>query len=92
MLAHAETMTVTEPAAVTEMVASLRAQLGEAALVELTAVIAFAELRHARTSRSALNRMVSLRYSGSSRWPIPPRGVADVTSDCWLSLRGRSRN
>ena len=42
VLAYAEAMTVTEPTVTDEMVASLRAQLGEAALVELTAVIAFA--------------------------------------------------
>ncbi len=42
VLAYAEAMTVTEPAVTDEMVQSLRAQLGEAALVELTAVIAFA--------------------------------------------------
>jgi alkylhydroperoxidase family enzyme len=41
-LAYAEAMTVTEPTVTDEMVASLRAQLGDAALVELTAVIAFA--------------------------------------------------
>src|SRR3954453_6180443 len=44
VLAYAEAMTVTEPTVTDEMVASLRAQLGEAALVELTAVIAFATL------------------------------------------------
>ena len=33
---------MTEPTVTDELVASLRAQLGEAALVELTAVIAFA--------------------------------------------------
>ncbi|MFL6059896.1 MAG: carboxymuconolactone decarboxylase family protein [Marmoricola sp.] len=42
VLAYAEAMTVTEPAVTDEMVASLRGQLGDAALVELTAVIAFA--------------------------------------------------
>jgi alkylhydroperoxidase family enzyme len=42
VLAYAEAMTVTEPTVTDEMVASLRDQLGEAALVELTAVIAFA--------------------------------------------------
>jgi alkylhydroperoxidase family enzyme len=42
VLAYAEAMTVTEPTVTDDMVASLRAQLGEAALVELTAVIAFA--------------------------------------------------
>ena len=42
VLEYAEAMTVTEPTVTDEMVASLRAQLGEAALVELTAVIAFA--------------------------------------------------
>ena len=42
VLAYAEAMTVTEPTVTDEMVASLRAQLGDAALVELTAVIAFA--------------------------------------------------
>jgi alkylhydroperoxidase family enzyme len=42
VLAYAEAMTVTEPVVTDEMVASLRAQLGDAALVELTAVIAFA--------------------------------------------------
>lgn len=41
-LAYAEAMTVTQPTVTDEMVASLRAQLGDAALVELTAVIAFA--------------------------------------------------
>jgi alkylhydroperoxidase family enzyme len=35
-------MTLTEPAVTDAMVASLRAQLGDAALVELTATIAFA--------------------------------------------------
>ncbi len=42
VLAYAEAMTVTEPAVTDEMVASLRDQLGDAALVELTAVIGFA--------------------------------------------------
>ena len=42
VLAYAEAMTVTEPTVTDEMVASLRTQLGDAALVELTAVIAFA--------------------------------------------------
>lgn len=42
VLAYAEAMTVTEPTVTDEMVASLRAQLGDAALVELTAVIGFA--------------------------------------------------
>jgi alkylhydroperoxidase family enzyme len=42
VLEYAEAMTVTEPSVTDEMVASLRAQLGDAALVELTAVIAFA--------------------------------------------------
>ena len=42
VLAYAEAMTVTPPTVTDEMVASLRAQLGDAALVELTAVIAFA--------------------------------------------------
>jgi alkylhydroperoxidase family enzyme len=41
-LAYAEAMTVTPPVVTDEMVASLRRQLGDAALVELTAVIAFA--------------------------------------------------
>jgi len=42
VLTYAEAMTVTEPTVTDEMVASLRAQLGDAALVELTAIIAFA--------------------------------------------------
>jgi alkylhydroperoxidase family enzyme len=42
VLAYAEAMTLTEPAVTDAMVASLRAQLGDAALVELTATIAFA--------------------------------------------------
>ena len=42
VLAYAEAMTVTEPTVTDEMVASLRARLGEAALVELSAVVAFA--------------------------------------------------
>jgi alkylhydroperoxidase family enzyme len=42
VLAYADAMTETEPTVTDEMVASLRAQLGDAALVELTAVIAFA--------------------------------------------------
>ena len=42
VLAYAEAMTVTPPTVTDEMVASLRTQLGDAALVELTAVIAFA--------------------------------------------------
>jgi alkylhydroperoxidase family enzyme len=42
VLTYAEAMTVTEPTVTDEMVASLRVQLGDAALVELTAVIAFA--------------------------------------------------
>ncbi len=42
VLAYAEAMTETEPTVTDEMVASLRSQLGDAALVELTAVIAFA--------------------------------------------------
>ena len=42
VLGYAEAMTETEPTVTDEMVASLRAQLGDAAVVELTAVIAFA--------------------------------------------------
>lgn len=42
VLSYAEAMTETEPTVTDQMVASLRAQLGDAALVELTAVIAFA--------------------------------------------------
>ncbi|MCW2856000.1 MAG: Carboxymuconolactone decarboxylase [Marmoricola sp.] len=42
VLAYAEAMTVTQPTVTDEMVASLRAQLGDSALVELTAIIAFA--------------------------------------------------
>jgi alkylhydroperoxidase family enzyme len=42
VLAYAEAMTETEPTVTDEMVASLRGQLGDAALVELTAVVAFA--------------------------------------------------
>jgi alkylhydroperoxidase family enzyme len=42
VLAYAEAMTETEPTVTDEMVASLRRQLGDPALVELTAVIAFA--------------------------------------------------
>lgn len=42
VLAYAEAMTETQPTVTDEMVASLRKQLGDAALVELSAVIAFA--------------------------------------------------
>ena len=42
VLAYAEAMTETEPTVTDEMVASLRSQLGDAAVVELTAIIAFA--------------------------------------------------
>ena len=42
VLAYAEAMSQTEPTVTDEMVASLRAQLGDAALLELTAVIGFA--------------------------------------------------
>ena len=42
VLAYAEAMTETEPTVTDEMVAFLRTQLGDAALIELTAVIAFA--------------------------------------------------
>jgi len=42
VLAYAEAMTETEPTVTDEMVASLRTQLGDAAVIELTAVIAFA--------------------------------------------------
>jgi alkylhydroperoxidase family enzyme len=42
VLAYAEAMTDTEPTVTDEMVASLREQLGDAAVIELTAVIAFA--------------------------------------------------
>ncbi len=44
VLAYAEAMTVTEPTVTDEMVESLRRQLGDAAVIELTAVIAFANL------------------------------------------------
>ena len=42
VLAYAEAMTETEPTVSDELVASLRGQLGDAALVELTAIVAFA--------------------------------------------------
>jgi alkylhydroperoxidase family enzyme len=42
VLAYAEAMTVTPPSVTDEMVAGLRDQIGDAALVELSAVVAFA--------------------------------------------------
>jgi alkylhydroperoxidase family enzyme len=42
VLAYAEAMTETEPTVTDEMVASLRTQLGDPALIELTAVVSFA--------------------------------------------------
>ncbi|GAA1793824.1 hypothetical protein GCM10009795_044280 [Nocardioides hankookensis] len=42
VLAYAEAMTEVEPTVTDEMVASLRAALGDAAVIELTAVVAFA--------------------------------------------------
>lgn len=42
VLAYAEAMTETQPTVTDEMVASLRKQLGDEALIELSAVIAFA--------------------------------------------------
>ncbi|MBC2931585.1 carboxymuconolactone decarboxylase family protein [Nocardioides sp. zg-1228] len=42
VLAYAEAMTATEPTVTDAMVASLREQLGDPGLIELTAVIAFA--------------------------------------------------
>jgi hypothetical protein len=42
VFAYAEAMSETEPTVTDEMVASLRSQLGDAGLVELTAVIGFA--------------------------------------------------
>jgi len=42
VMEYAEAMTVTPPAVTDEMVANLRDQLGDAALIELTAVVAFA--------------------------------------------------
>jgi len=42
VLEYAEAMTLTPPAVTDEMVAGLRDQLGDAALVELSAVVAFA--------------------------------------------------
>lgn len=42
VLAYAEAMTETEPTVTDEMVAELRTALGDAALIELTAVVAFA--------------------------------------------------
>ena len=42
VLAYAEAMTETEPTVTDELVASLRSQLGDAGVLELTAVISFA--------------------------------------------------
>jgi alkylhydroperoxidase family enzyme len=42
VLAYAEAMTTTEPTVTDEMVASLRTHLGDAAVIELTAFVAFA--------------------------------------------------
>ena len=67
VLDYAEAMTVTPPTVTDEMVASLRDQLGDAALVELTAVIAFANFTTRRTSRSASSRTASPRRADSSR-------------------------
>src|SRR4051812_30884907 len=44
VLAYTEAMTMTEPTVTDDMVARCGDQLGDAALVELTAVIAFANL------------------------------------------------
>ncbi len=60
VMEYAEAMSQTPPTVTDEMVASLRSQLGDAALVELTAVIAFANM----TTRS--NTALGIESEGFS--------------------------
>lgn len=89
VLAYAEAMTVTEPTVTDEMVASLRAQLGDAALVELTAVIEFANF----TTRP--NVALGIESDGFAAACGPQaaraahrRSVVTVTKDPFIANRG----
>ncbi len=69
VLAYAEAMTETAPTVTDEMVASLRTQLGDAALIELTAVIAFANFTTRPNVALGIESDGFADAAGSSRWP-----------------------
>jgi hypothetical protein len=84
----AEAMTVTEPTVTDEMVASLRTQLGDAAVVELTAVIAFANLT---TRANVALGIESGRFRRGVRpqaaGPAERRRVVNVPEDPFIANR-----
>jgi AhpD family alkylhydroperoxidase len=68
VLAYAEAMTATPPAVTDEMVAGLRRELDDAALVELTMIVAV------ENTRSRFNSALGLRSQGfSDRCEVPLR-------------------
>jgi alkylhydroperoxidase family enzyme len=71
VLEYAEAMTDTPPSVTDEMVTRLSAHLGEAELVELTAIVAVENLR------SRINSALGLRAQGfKDRCDIPAAGTA----------------
>ena len=67
VLEYAEAMTVTPPVVTDEMVENLRAQLGDAAMVELTAMVAL------ENERSRMNSAMGLASQGySDSCGLPP--------------------
>lgn len=69
VLAYAEAMSQTPPTVTAEMSARLLDRLGVPALVELTAVIAFANLTTRATWRSASSRTASRKPASWNHWP-----------------------
>ncbi len=75
VLAYAETMSATPPAVTDEMVAGLRARLDDAALVELTMMIAV------ENQRSRFNSALGLTSQGfKDRCEVPPQRLEGATS------------
>jgi AhpD family alkylhydroperoxidase len=78
VLAYAEAMTATPPAVTDEMVADLRRELDDAALVELTMMIAV------ENTRSRFNSALGLHSQGFSdrcEVPLTPARVAPVPAE-----------
>jgi AhpD family alkylhydroperoxidase len=78
VLAYAEAMTATPPAVTDEMVADLRRELDDAALVELTMMVAV------ENTRSRFNSALGLHSQGFSdrcEVPLTPARVAPVAAE-----------
>jgi hypothetical protein len=91
VLEYTEAMTATPPTATDELAEALREEIGDAALVELTMMVAVENLR---SRVNAALGLVSQGFSESCRVPlrpVPDHGAAQLAGNPGADDPGRAR-